>query len=293
MYVRASGSTAYRPPPVATRAGFGLPPRARAGAGQAVYHAGVCTISSQLAPGWLVVTMNRDELLARPPERPPVEHPREGDAPAWVAPVDGQAGGTWFAANARGLVGCLINRYLPGDPEVPTPAGDRPSRGGILPMLVACGGYGEALAWLRKRFDPSPYAGFDLLVAAPDGRTLLTWDGEGPLRETPWQAGWRQTASSSWKSPEVLTWRHERFGEWLTAGAQHVGPLPTYHLLQPAGAEALAPLMRRRYAATRSITQAEVDRSAGAVTLRYWPAPDPARPDQPPAAKHVLPLCGE
>ena len=32
-----------------------------------------------------------------------------------MAPIDGQAGGTWFGANEHALQACLLNRYLPED----------------------------------------------------------------------------------------------------------------------------------------------------------------------------------
>ncbi|MFW6163537.1 MAG: NRDE family protein [Planctomycetota bacterium] len=235
----------------------------------------MCTVTSHLDTARLAVTMNRDERRERAAETPPVVHPAQGDAPAWVAPIDSQSGGTWMGANDRGLVACLTNRYLPRDAE---PRGPRPSRGAIIPALLARGGHQAARTWLAEAFDPTDYASFTLLLCSPVGREVVQWPAEQGLVRHDWGEGegWAQFSSSSWRTEEVLAWRRARFAEWLAAGAEHVGHLPAYHLLQPDGLAEWAPLMARDVSVTRSITQVVVEPAAGHLTLRYWPAPGPA-----------------
>jgi uncharacterized protein with NRDE domain len=52
--------------------------------------------------------MNRDDLADRP-EAAPAEWPSA--KPAFVAPKDLQAGGTWIGVNDHGVIACLLNRY--------------------------------------------------------------------------------------------------------------------------------------------------------------------------------------
>jgi hypothetical protein len=266
----------------------------------------MCTVTSHLSPERLLVTMSRDERRERPAERPPVVHPATGDAPAWVAPADELSGGTWMGANAFGLVACVLNRYLPGVPRSACPTvssagaarlgepavarGSRPSRGSIIPQLLTRGDHDAARSWLERELDPTPFASFTLIVCSPVARELYTWPTEGGLEHRPWGSGWTEFSSSSWNTDAVLAWRRERFAEWVAAGAEHAGPLPTYHLFQPEGMAAWAPLMSRSYAATRSITQVAVDPAAGELLMRYWPNPTPQAAAAAPATELALPL---
>lgn len=249
----------------------------------------MCTVTSHLDGRRLVVTMNRDERRERGPEQPPVVHPAAAGAPAWVAPADSESGGTWMGANACGVVACLLNRYLPADSR-PTPDDRRLSRGAIIPALLAQGGHGAARAWLETEFDPKPYPSFTLLVGSPDGRDLYLWPTEGGLARVACGPGWRLVSSSSWNTDAVLAWRRERFADWVAAGADHAGDLPTYNLLCPDGLAEWAPLMSRTYAATRGITQAVVDSASGTVTLRYWPEASRGLADASPATLAELSL---
>ncbi|MGE0494683.1 MAG: NRDE family protein [Vulcanimicrobiota bacterium] len=202
----------------------------------------MCTVTVSHQP--LVVTMNRDEMKSRGPERPPRVHGN------WAGPTDSDSGGTWFGAN-RELVLCLTNGYREGDTVVA--AAGAPSRGGIIPLVFERG-----LDWLRRDFDPSPYASFYLVVARPGAVEVAGWFG----RALEWErlSGRALVTSSPWSS--VVEARRTWFADWD-------GPLLDFHRLRVPGREQDSPLMQRPEAGTRSITRADL----GEGKLYYWPDP--------------------
>ncbi len=69
----------------------------------------MCTLSWQIHENHLNIVFNRDELLSRQKAAPPkVELIRDT---AVLSPTDPEGGGTWIAANERGMVFCLLNHY--------------------------------------------------------------------------------------------------------------------------------------------------------------------------------------
>ncbi len=238
----------------------------------------MCTVSHCLSPHRLLVTMNRDESLERGPESPPRLH---GGAIPWLAPGDGEGGGTWVGVNSFGIVACLLNGYPAGDLGPAVSAG--PSRGGIIPQLMARGDADSVLAWLSGRFDPNLYQPFKLLVYSTTRGEALVWDGEGPIRgDTAFSSGWGIVTSSSWRQDEVVGWRCRKFAEWVK-DPRFNGQLPTFNLLHEAGKEWWSPLVSRQRSVTRSITQVEVagGPDGGWIEMRYWPRPfeERTRPD--------------
>jgi hypothetical protein len=226
--------------------------------------------------------MNRDESRARDPEWPPERLETPGNGIAWVGPRDSAAGGTWMGASERGVVACLLNNYQRQAVVAP---GKR-SRGAIIPDALDQGDLGDVFAWLAEDFDPAPYAPFTLLVAGPDDARSFDWGGEGHLETAPIPAPWAMFTSSSWKGPEVLAWRRERYEEWLRDGAERdpANSLPTFQKFQPEGRAKWSPLMSREATHTRSVTLAEVDANRGSLSLKYWPDP---------AAELTEPSCVE
>ena len=77
----------------------------------------MCTliVLDRVVLGWpLVVASNRDEFYARPAAVPVLVQPEEESLPAFVAPRDLEAGGTWMGLNRTGLFVGLTNRRTPG-----------------------------------------------------------------------------------------------------------------------------------------------------------------------------------
>jgi len=241
----------------------------------------MCTVTSHLGGGRLLLTMNRDEYRSRDPEVPPAVHDGLGDGPTWAAPLDSQSGGTWIGANAAGVVACILNIYTDHEDVPPAPAG-RPSRGDIIPRLLSAGSADDVREWLLTEFAPADYAPFQVLIADGSGRTTHTWSGDGSVDSIGLPDGWQLMSSSSWNADEVLPWRRDRFEEWVADGAMIARELPTYHLLQPEGLADRAPLMSRERTSTRSITQIALDGVGGKTIVRYWPDPTVDTLGQPP-----------
>lgn len=148
----------------------------------------MCTwsvISSAQGCGFRVM-MNRDEERTRPLAQPPRWHELDGGGRA-IWPVDPNGpggGGTWFAANERGLVCALLN----GNPASPPP---RPacevSRGVLIPSLMHMSSAAGVVSALRAR-DLSAHRPFRLVAVDPSGGEGepgavrvhdLVWTGRG------------------------------------------------------------------------------------------------------------------
>jgi hypothetical protein len=235
----------------------------------------MCTITVHRASDELLVTMNRDELRARGPERAPEVFEQGGVR--WTGPIDSPSGGTWMGVNDRGLVACLLNAYEAGDAPVAT--GAIRSRGEIVPAVLGRGTYDEAAQWLDRAMDPAAYPPFHLLVVSGGGGMMHTWLGEGSWNRAPVDGDWWMWTTSLWQSGEVRAFRRRCYEDWRAQGCPRHGLLPSMHRMRIEGFEECSPLMDREFTATRSITQAWLgDR----IELRYWPRPDNAAlPDAP------------
>jgi hypothetical protein len=238
----------------------------------------MCTVTVRSDPRGLLVTMNRDEARTRAPEQPPVVSYTPAGL-AWLAPRDGEGGGTWMGVNGLGLVACLLNRYE----AAALPAAGPLSRGDIVPQVLAAGSLAEARAWLDLHLDPAPYAPFTLVIADPNASHVFSWDGM-TRAWTSLPTPWAMVTSSLFDADRVLAWRTSAFAQWQADGEPFMGALPSFHLLQPEGESFCAPLMSRAVSCTRSITQAEVS-PGGACVLRYVPVDG----EPGPVASYVLP----
>jgi hypothetical protein len=133
----------------------------------------MCTVT-WLRPhrGEYSVFFNRDEQRARAPGHPPREQNRGGVR--FLAPVDGEAGGTWLAANEHGLTLGLLNFY---EAEHGWRAQHPTSRGLLLLSLIDAPDIGEITRRLQH-VSPESYHPFILIAFDPGGLTRAhRWDG--------------------------------------------------------------------------------------------------------------------
>lgn len=248
----------------------------------------MCTVTVLRSRDRLLVTMNRDERRTRADELPLQEW--GGDSGRrWIGPTDGEKGGTWFGANDRGMIACLLNAYEPGDLAL-FGRDDVPSRGGIIPNLLALEP-DRAWRWIHHGLDPSPYPSFTLVVTTPDAGEIVSWRLDRGLSCEPQAEGWTMVTSSFWRADEVVPWRHAQFREWLGQAAPEVEGVPTINLLEVPQRREWSPLMTRSFSITRSLTQAHLRPAEGFNHVRYWrrdgeSAVDPGAP----TATMVLPL---
>jgi uncharacterized protein with NRDE domain len=246
----------------------------------------MCTVTVLRGADRLLVTMNRDERRRRAEELAPRKF-GGGDRPDWIGPADGAKGGTWFGANDRGVVACLLNAYAAGDIAL-LGRDDLPSRGGIIPRLLEQDPE-RARAWLRGGFDPSPYPSFTLVVVAHGWGEAYSWRMDEGIAANAIPAGWSMVSSSLWRSGEVVAWRQARFDDWLQEGAREIEGVPAFNLLEVAGRREWSPLMTRPVSITRSLTQAELGPGAPRLTMRYWrrDGESPVSPNEPTAVTEL------
>lgn len=240
----------------------------------------MCTVTIHRSDSLLLVTMNRDEARFRAPEIPPREQIGRDKPIKWLAPIDGQAGGTWCGVNEYAVHACLLNRYLPNDALIYDLPGERPSRGQIIIQLLELGLERDALRWLNEGFDPKPYPSFWLIVAGPDQTHSFMWDGHQLERQTHIDP-WLFFSSSSWRTHDVIEYRKQAFDAWVNSGAPREGLIPSFHIWQPNDRAEWAPLMDREYSASRSITLMETDFTKQRTEMRYWPREHLSTPATP------------
>lgn len=106
----------------------------------------MCTVSWVEDREGLHIFCNRDEMRKREPASSPATGEQEGVT--FLAPRDGRAGGTWIAANERGLAVCLLNHYNPDADG----AGPFPSRGQLVLSLMSCNTLDEVRARLNVAY---------------------------------------------------------------------------------------------------------------------------------------------
>jgi len=225
----------------------------------------MCTLTWTGGRGGYDLFFNRDELNTRAPEQPPTLAQRDGVK--YVAPRDGDYGGTWLLANEFGLTICLLNDYVAA--WRPSAAAIRLSRGHVvLGCATAPDHAGVIDALQRQPLERS--AAFQLVAFSPEESPLvLNWNGVTLVPRAP-SACVPPLSSSSFETSEVIARRSARFHTMVRSPLQpSVEELTTYHRQHERDDGAYSVLMRRPDAATRSITGVSVRR--GNVGLHYEP----------------------
>ncbi len=219
----------------------------------------MCTVTVLHRQHTLLITMNRDEQRVRVAEQPPS---------LWVgsdltAPRDGGTNGTWIGVAARGHWACILNSYASY-----TPAGTPPSRGEIIPALLA----NDAPLATLQALPVTVYRPFRILLGDTKSWELWHWNGERLHREAQSDGHDFMISSSSWNKDEVLATRREAFAAWQAQGSRFdERGIATIHRWQEAGQERASILMARPESHTTSITQIALTARA-APAMHYWPA---------------------
>jgi len=223
----------------------------------------MCTLSLFRQSSGFKIVMNRDERHDRTPELPPqIINPKNGI----FGPIDPVSKGTWIAKNDNGFWGCLLNGYFENDYPIPK---NIISRGTILPTLLADDNPIEA----AHNFNPKDYLSFRLLVGSRDDFILYEWDGS-TYKTINFHASYQDRmfflSSSSWRQDDVIACRKQIFEEWIENGLHHHDDdeIPAFHLSTKPATES-APMMKRSYSSTKSITVLNINQSES--DMHYYP----------------------
>jgi hypothetical protein len=124
-------------------------------------------------PGGYLLLSNRDERRSRQPALGPRIH--ETNGVKYVAPIDGDYGGSWIGVNEHGMSLCLLNRF--GDAQIDE-SREYISRGLLLIELLDCLGI-DQLTDRVKAFNLSRFRPFNLLAIPPGANSvLMEWNGQ-------------------------------------------------------------------------------------------------------------------
>jgi hypothetical protein len=133
----------------------------------------MCTVVILRRPSasWPVfIGANRDEMLSRAWDPPGAWWP---DRPGVIGGRDRDAGGTWMAANAAGVVATVLNR-----PGSLGPAPGKRSRG-KLPLLALEHGTASAAATAIAALPAAEWRPFNMVLADPVRAFFLRGTGSG------------------------------------------------------------------------------------------------------------------
>lgn len=219
---------------------------------------------------------NRDERLVRAAETPPVRHV-SARGTRFVAPGDGERGGTWLMLNERGLTVCVLNDYEAGGAA----AAGATSRGRLPLVCADDGDAAGAVAAARAWTEAIPASG--AVGGGIGAYWLVATDEAGEVRALGWDGRvWRERgavefiSSSSHRSAEVRRFREAAHAS-LAAGGRTAERLARLHWAHDVAAGAESVRMRRPDACTRSVCVVRVRRGAerGLVyTAVDWEEPD-------------------
>lgn len=226
-------------------------------------------------PSWRLVC-SRDEQRTRPLAAAPAVG-RIGLHEV-VSPIDPQGPGTWIAATSAGLVFALLNRY----PSRPSPseaaAGERVSRGRIIPMLAGALNLDD-LRRRASRLGPLRTAPFTLLIAGDDGVLEYTFDGDRLAEGRLMKAARLLRTASSVDGDAVTEWRGRMFETLVPEG--DAAAQRAFHRTADTVAPHRGVLMDRADACTVSITRIDM------YDTHLRMAHQPLTPGQPASALEV------
>ena len=223
----------------------------------------MCTATWTRIPGGYDFFFNRDERRTRMPARAPSIHERNGVS--FIAPIDGDAGGTWLAVNQHGLTLGILNHY-PAEPAAPAA---QASRGLLVLDLADAASTAEVLARLTSR-QLASYRPFFLVAVDPVAPVALhVWDGFALSSRESADADVLPLSTSSFDTEIVLAHRRTRFAALRAQfGELNADSHMQYHLSREERGDAYSVLMRRPDAETVSLSHISV--GSRKVAFEYW-----------------------
>jgi uncharacterized protein with NRDE domain len=226
----------------------------------------MCTVTWLREADGYVLFCNRDERHTRRPALGPRASVLRGVS--FIAPADGDHGGSWIGVNEFGLTLCLLNRY--GDPE---PATDQPliSRGLLLTELLDCHDDRELIERLAE-FQLNRFRAFTLLVLSRGADAVLThWTGREFEINTNAEALVPLT-STSLNEPGIAATRRAQYEQLKLAKPKlSIAELQQFHRSHFPERGPYSVCMHREGAATVSLSIVNVRKEQ--ITFSYAPGP--------------------
>lgn len=222
----------------------------------------MCTVTWVRRPDGYDLLCNRDERLTRLPATGP--ETRELRGLRYIAPSDGDFGGTWITVNELGVTLCLLNAY--SDDSAEPPAGWT-SRGLLLADLADSEDAQDARRRILDR-DLTVFRPFVLLIASPNwSPTQVRWTGrslemDGTVRPP--------IVSSGGDEKVARESRREQLDELLkTARRPSLSMLESYHRSHVPSRGPLSVCVHAEEATTVSLSVVSV--RAAMIAFRYEP----------------------
>jgi hypothetical protein len=219
----------------------------------------MCTVSWLHTDDGYHLLSNRDEKRTRSLALPPSVEERRGVQ--FIAPIDGDFGGTWISVNERGVSICLVNGRAV-DAQHPRTV----SRGLLAVQVVDSRSTEEVLDRLRSA-DLSNVAPFQAVALQVDSPTVLVgWDG-ATRSETHRADAFMPLISSSFDPEGVEVQRRQMFTDSCATDIQALERIHASHGVRP---DAYSICMHRPDAHTVSFSRVAV--TPGTVQFSYKPA---------------------
>ena len=208
----------------------------------------MCTVTWLRSGDGYQLLCNRDERNSRQPALGPRQ--REQNGVKYIAPVDGDHGGSWIGANEFGLSLCLLNRY--GELDL-KPNQNYISRGLLLLDLLDSPHVEQIMSRVNEmaldRFRP-----FNLLALSPHKSALVEWTGseysivDDADRLLP-------LTSTSLKEPGIAIARQQQFAALTATQTINESLLDAFHRGHLPDRGAYSVCMHRDDAATVSLSK--------------------------------------
>jgi hypothetical protein len=229
----------------------------------------MCTVSWIHEDTGYQIFCNRDEKLTRQPATDPRLLCRDGVR--FLAPIDGDSGGTWIATNELGVTVCLLNGTLEGEPQ---PGSGRRSRGLVVLELASA----ESIQDVQTRvwqIDLRPYEPFTLAVLETGQHALaIEWDGN-EKRILPFGEPYMPLVSSSFDTGAVRARRRSQLAQMVQgSGVLNPVSLLMFHQSHLPERGPYSPCMHRADAETVSFSWVTVTDSEASF---YYSAGAPCR----------------
>ena len=152
----------------------------------------------------------------------------------YLAPIDNEAGGTWLAVNANGVVVALLNGYAERFGRAPEQTRSR----GLLVRDLA-GRLNEAKLDMTPE-ELVPYEPFHLVLFELGAKRSYRWNGnnlDGPSTiDAP-------AVSSSWHPEDVRPHRRQLWNQWANGSPpSRRSQALAFHQFAPEGGDAFSPM---------------------------------------------------